>query len=353
MRAARRMDVMIARPPAEERRINPALHLERRLARLRIHDQREQLRHGLRPAREGDGIAPCRQPEILAIAPIHLVLEEEVWLQPLRAQRIHPPRLVTNLEGRHRCLPVLVPHSERHRLRFHTIEEHIRLAAKAQVLRALPGVEGDLPLPFPGVAAEELDDSILQRQTAQRLAQRLLVEHRQVHPQVFQLWRIILISVERAGGRGILASVAFPGRERVGADRDQGRRGAGFILHLHEKGPPALLHQLRFRRALPHLHAHLRIDVHLEEHARIQHLLDRGGVLRHRSDGQRGQLGIGQRRADAGQRIRHALNLRVKWLPLDVRHHRERRGGEEVGGEGERGENNDHATRKGEQRFHG
>ena len=309
---------MVARPPAELRRINPTLDLKCGLFRFRRHFQRALLHHRLRPARHHDGIPAGGQADVFTVTSVNLVVEEKVRFKPLGAQRINASDGIANFECCRRRLAGLVLHAEGDGLRRRAVEQHIDFAAKAEVLRALAGVEGNLRLALAGVPAEELDDPVLQRQSAERVAQRLLVEHREVQPQAFGVGRIIPVAVKRSGRRRVAPAVALPHRECVGADRLKRRRDPGLVVDLHEKAAPALLDQFGLRRSLLHLHARLGIDVNAEEAPRIQHRLQFRGVLLLQRCVEGFALFGAERFTDELRRLDDALDLRRERLPLDT-----------------------------------
>src|SRR5438128_574209 len=83
MRTARGMNVMVPRPPAQFRGINPALHLKRSCLRFTFHRDRPILDQRFWSARKFHGISSVRQPNCFAIATVNLRMKSEIRSQPL------------------------------------------------------------------------------------------------------------------------------------------------------------------------------------------------------------------------------------------------------------------------------
>src|SRR5262245_58600373 len=117
-------------------------------------------------------------------------MEEEIGLEALGGEWIDPALRVADLEGGRGRLPILVEYSERYRPCRRAIEEDVHLVAKAEVLGSLAGIEGDLPFALACIPAEDLDDTVLEGESAESLAERLPIEHREVEPEVLRAGRI-------------------------------------------------------------------------------------------------------------------------------------------------------------------
>ncbi len=141
---------------------------------------------------------------------------------------------------------------------------------KPDVLAALADVEADERRALAGVAAVDLQDGVFDPEPRQPLTHRRLRVNRHVGPPVAHV-RLgqHLLRLGRVARRHVdVADVRTPDRERRGDAR--------VVQHLDEKEARAALHQLRRRRALLHPHPALRADVHRDQHAPIEHALQRG-----------------------------------------------------------------------------
>ena len=88
MSAAGGVNVMVARPPTELRRINPAFDLEAGALQLPGDDDRLLAGDRFRPARKLHRVAPLWQTHRFPISPIDLRMKREVRRQPLGLGRI-------------------------------------------------------------------------------------------------------------------------------------------------------------------------------------------------------------------------------------------------------------------------
>jgi hypothetical protein len=113
MRTTRRMDVMIARPPAELRWINPTFHFELKVPGLLIHLEVQRFHHRFGAAREFHGVIAVGQFQRFAVAAIDLRVKREVGCESLGRRWIDPLLGVANQERRGGRLIVLVAHAER------------------------------------------------------------------------------------------------------------------------------------------------------------------------------------------------------------------------------------------------
>ena len=181
------VNVVVARPPAHQCRIDPALHLEL-LGRVGIGDgDRAALRYRLRAAVKADGVGTAWQFHMLAIGTINLRMKMKVRRKPLGLRRIHAAKPVADFKTGRRRLAVFIKHLQAKRVRRLAVEEKTHLIAKAQVLCPLTHVETELGIALAGVSAVKLHDAILQRQPAERLGERLGIVHRQAKPSIDNL----------------------------------------------------------------------------------------------------------------------------------------------------------------------
>src|SRR5438105_11707555 len=78
MCAARGVNVMVPRPPAQFRGINPALHLKRSCLRLAFHRDRPILDQRFWSARKFHGVSSVRQSNRFPITTINLRMKSEI-----------------------------------------------------------------------------------------------------------------------------------------------------------------------------------------------------------------------------------------------------------------------------------
>ena len=274
VRAPGRVNVVIPRPPAELRRVDPTLEFEGERLLFTGHLRRFRFRDIFRTARVFDGVFAGRQLFRLAVGAIHLRMKSKVRREPLGLRRINAPLIVPNDEHRGGWLPVFVKHVKSHFAGRQNVEQRIHIVAITDVLRPLPDVERDLRLPLAGVATVKLEDPIFEVQAAQQFAQRLLAEHLQIEPQLGRIRprRIPALAISLIRRRR--ARPALVQRERVRAHRAQFGRHPGFVVDFDQELPPALFSQFRFRRSRRDLHARLRVDVHAEQTILVEHALD-------------------------------------------------------------------------------
>src|SRR3954449_4805964 len=96
----------------------------------------------------------------VAVAPVHLWLEEKVGCEALRDIRINPFRVVLDEKSGCGGLAVFVEHLETDRMRRHDGEQNVDVVAEAYVLRALPDVEAEGRGSLADIAAVDLQDGI-------------------------------------------------------------------------------------------------------------------------------------------------------------------------------------------------
>src|SRR5260221_11689518 len=90
------VDVMVARPPAKFRRIDPALNLKRGHLSFASNLQLAFLDNRFRPSREFDCVSSFRQFKTLAVRSIYLRMKRKIGGEPLILRRIDPSGLVAN-----------------------------------------------------------------------------------------------------------------------------------------------------------------------------------------------------------------------------------------------------------------
>ena len=313
--APRGVDVVVAGPPAEPGGVDPALDGERRLlpgaparASATVSDCVSRVRLG--PAAELDAVRAGREPEHLAVGPVDLRVKREVRGEALRLRRIDPALSVANHEAGHGRLAGFVPHAPAHGLRRADIErDRHRVAAPVdrRDQRALrpDELEREARAARAGVAAVDLEDAVLQLETAQRLGEWLPVEHHQVEPAVRDL-------VLRGAGK----------RARLVARCAKGGVGAGAVVHLHQELPPAAFHQLRLRGAERGGGCRPGVDRHARETMAIEHALNRLHGLRRAAElsGRVEALlvGGGEGRAEIVGGGDETLDLREQGLEIDA-----------------------------------
>ena len=230
------VDMVIARPPAHQRRIDPALYLER-LGDVRIADgDGAGLRDRLGASIIANGVGAARQFHVFAVGAVDLRVKMKVRRKPLGLRRIDVSKFVSKFKTGGGRLAVFVEHLEREFAGWLAVKEQIDLAAEAEILRSLANVEAELGVALASVAAVKLDDAILQGQAAERLGERLGIVHRQAKPTIDDL------ALRRTGvGLGVWAA------------GDEFRSNTGLVVDLDQKAAPALLDQLVFGRAGIHL----------------------------------------------------------------------------------------------------
>lgn len=189
-------------------------------------------------------------------------------------------------------------------------EEDVHFIAKAEILRPLANVEGELCFALPGLLRIDLQDAVFQVEAGEVDLHRLLVEHLEVRPAA-------LFGTREGVGD-------LPGVRAVDGEN---RGHSGLIVDLHQEGPPALLHQHGGRGTLLDLHAALRVYVHAGQNVGIENPLDpRDGLPRIGRMVQeplqfRDFLG-GQRFAHEIERLEHPGYLRGQGLVFHLFHQR-------------------------------
>ena len=253
------------------------------------------------------------------MAAIHLRLEVEVRRQPLSRRRVNAVLGVADDQARRGRPATLVGDVQRDVGRGNDAEEHRRIVAEADVLRALSDVSGKRRLAPPGISAVELQDSILDRESRQRRYERRFVEELQIEPAVGDVARRDRLLRTRTH-----TEAARPAREdahRLRARQAQRRGDPGLVANFDQERAPALLHELRGCLSLRDVHAALGIDVHVEQTMTIEHVLDACGgcplVTAGGSGVYRPAVRLGQRRAEVLQCLDEARDLSCERLQLD------------------------------------
>ena len=182
VRAACGVDVVVSAPPAEQGGIDPAPDLKLQRGACACDFDMTLLRHGLGATAEGDVVSAIRQLQHFAIAAIDLRVEKEVRRMALDLAGVDAPGLVLDKQLGHAGFAIFIGDGERDLACGAAVEEHAGLIAKAEILRALPGVETENGLAFSRLAGVELDDAVLHAQPAERGLQRRGLKHLHVQP---------------------------------------------------------------------------------------------------------------------------------------------------------------------------
>ena len=141
MFAARGVDVVVAAPPAGLRGIDPALHLKRNLPRAGVHADGACLDNGFRAARKLHRVVAIGQPHALAIRAVDLRMKPKIRCEPFCLRGINALAVIADQKCGRRRIAVLIAHAQRDLARRLAIEQHIAIAAKTEILRALPDIE--------------------------------------------------------------------------------------------------------------------------------------------------------------------------------------------------------------------
>ena len=316
MSAAGRVDVVVARVPAELRRPDPTLQGERLAMRRGLrHVDRPGLDLVLRPPRHRHGVSSRGEVDRLARVPVDLRVEPEVGGQATGLGRVDPPPGVPDEERGGRRPTVEVPDVEGHGHGGIGAEEDVEVAPEAEVLGPLPHVEADLRLPTARVPAVNLEEPVFEREARQRPIQGAVDRDGQVHPPVGDLG-----GREPRRGPGGAGRSAVDGRG-VGAGRLQLGGHARLVVDLDQEGPPSALDQLRRHRPRFDLDPALGVDRHADQAERVEHLLDRSDPVGRLRLGQglvelrpgRGREGL----AEQVERLDHPSDLGGERLGLD------------------------------------
>ena len=188
VRTAGSVDMVVARPPAVLRRIDPSLELKPKLARsVPLNGQFLRPPVEFRTAPIFDGVVAVRQSNLLAVSPVDLRLEREVRGESFRRIRIDPPLQVLDREGRDRRFAFLIADPQRDGPRLLDVEQHQDVVAETDVLRSLPYVERDLRRALTVVPAVDLQDLVLDAQTRKPRRHRRILVHLEIRPALFDM----------------------------------------------------------------------------------------------------------------------------------------------------------------------
>ena len=214
------------------------------------------LRLVLGPARVLNLKSSGRKRHALATVAINLGMEEEVRRQPAAGRGINPSHPVPENERGHRGTAILVLHVQHHQDRGVTRKEDVHVATKAEVLSPLADIKAEFGLALAGVAAVNLDDSVLDRQSRELALQGAVAKHGQVHPALGVLRGTDRLFRLGAAGRLLVNRLGvWTGRLKL-------RGHTGLVVHLDQKHRPAVLHQPGSSRTLGRLHPALGVNIH-------------------------------------------------------------------------------------------
>ncbi len=272
----------------------------------------------LRPAAVEHRQLAGGQQHALAVRTIDVLLEKQVRRQPLRLRREHVTLPVLELKPARRRRAVVVQHLEWHRDRRLHGEQHRDFRAKPEVLRSLPHVEGDCGLAAPGLARIHQRHRVLGFEPAEVRRHRRRGEQLQLEKAIRAPFGVLVFTQVL-----LLHPVAGELRHarvygsRLRAPDAEPLRATAFVDDLHEHRRIAGLLQHRRCRSPFHSHARFRIDVHGEQHSRIEQFLQPLRIAGLTGSRQIGTEIGGPRRPEILQRLSHALDVCRKRLCLD------------------------------------
>ena len=197
-------------------------------------------------------------------------------------------------------------------------EQHRHFRAKPEVLRSLPHVERDCGLAAPGLARIHQRHRVLGFEPAEVRRHRRRGEQLQLEKAIRAPFGVLVFTQVL-----LLHPVAGELRHarvygsRLRAPDAEPLRATAFVDDLHEHRRIAGLLQHRRRRSPFHSHARFRIDVHREQHSRIEQFLQPLRVAGLTGSRQIGTEIGGPRRPEILQRLTHALDVCRKRLSLD------------------------------------
>ena len=183
VRASGGVDVVISGEVAVAGGIDPAGELDGQLLGTGHRDP-PRLGDVFRAAGNRDAECAGRQADALAVRAVDLRLEEEVGRQTLGDVRIDAFLIVAHEETGRRRLPVLVLHAQADGMRRRRGEQHLDVVAEADILRALADAESEDRGSLPGVAAVDLQDRVLDRESREARAHRRPVDRSRSPPSV-------------------------------------------------------------------------------------------------------------------------------------------------------------------------
>src|SRR5262245_56957739 len=103
-------------------------------------------------------------------------MKRKIRRQPLGHRRIDAALGVTDRQACGRRLAVFVENAKSDDMCRLAIEDDIHLVAETEILRPLADVERNLRFALARIAAVKLDDAVFERQSPERLSERLGVE---------------------------------------------------------------------------------------------------------------------------------------------------------------------------------
>ena len=148
------VDMVVARPPAHERGVDPALNLDRLGFVLVIDCDRPGLYVRFRSAVEFHLIRSVGQFHGLSIRAIDLRVEVKVGCESLGLRWIYPAELVPNFKSSSGRLTVFIQHFERKIVCWLAVEKQTDFVAETQVLSALADIETQLAIALAWIPAE-------------------------------------------------------------------------------------------------------------------------------------------------------------------------------------------------------
>jgi hypothetical protein len=315
--AAGGVDVVVAADEAKGPRVDPALERNGQ-AGLAVVGDRDPLpdRLVLRPpAREHRQVAGGEQDDP-AVAPVDLLLEEEIGGEPLGLGRVDVVRPVEEGEPGRRRGPVGVSDGQPDGDGRPDFEEDRGLAPEAEVLRPLADVEPDRRLAAARLTAVEQRQGVLDLQAAQPGRKRRIGEHLRLEEPLLRPAAVLVVDE----GELVLPGHAQLGDPRVDrpglrAADPEGLRDRAFVEHLDDDRRVPCLLEHRRRRPPGDLDARLGVDRDDEQDVRVDEALDRPSVRGLFEPV--GDLGR-QRPAQEPQRLGQPPRVRRQRLRFDV-----------------------------------
>ena len=157
------VNMVIARPPAEPRGINPAPNLEGHFRGGWTHNHFADFRNRLWPTGKGDRVASVGQMFGLAVAAIDLGMKSKIRCQAFRRRWIDVAECVPNVECPGDGLTVFIADSKGNDPGRTSLKEDVGFASKSEVLGALADVERKLRLALTGISAVQCDQTVFER----------------------------------------------------------------------------------------------------------------------------------------------------------------------------------------------
>ena len=269
MRAASRVNVVVAGIPIVVDELDPALQTKRFAVRFGDRYGDVSLENSIfRSPRISDLVLTGRQPDRFAVMTINLIVEEEVRGESTGSRRINAPALIANDELSRGRLAIRIQNVEANLHRRSAIKQDRNLAAKTQILRPLSDVKCQRCLTRTFVAAEKLNYPIFESQSRELSYERLLVEHIDVHPAIRDVLRLDFKFRCWTAGRSRID------RRGVGAGSLELRGDTRLVVDLDQEYAPALFIQQCGSGSTRDFYTTFGIDVYADEHAMIECLLN-------------------------------------------------------------------------------